>query len=162
MRVTVALPTLKTDIGPARFRRPAAADLALEEAGELLVEARQAAAAVEQVLLAAGPGRVRFRVDIEMQRIAWLAPGGPGGEFGAVGHDHFDGVVVGMGVGLHGVGTGLSVLRNLAALYRGRPGETSGRCVLERTLPGRSASGIVRPKRRAGGQKGIAAHEFHC
>src|SRR5580658_7897559 len=107
MRVTVALPTLKTDIGPARYRRPAAADLTLEEARELLVEARQAAAAVEQVLLAAGPGRVRFRVDIEMQRIARLAPGGPGGEFGAVGHDHFDGVVVGMAVGLHGVGTGV-------------------------------------------------------
>src|ERR1700676_2316508 len=125
MRVTVALPTLKTDIGPARSRRPAAADLSLEEARELLVEARQAAAAVEQVLLAAGPGRVRLRVDIEMQRIARLAPGGPGGELGAVGHDHFDGVVGGMGVGFHGVVTGLSVLRNLSALYRGDAAETS-------------------------------------
>src|ERR1700692_3224797 len=125
MRVTVALPTLKTDIGPARSRRLAAADLGLEEARELLVEARQAAAAVEQVLLAASPGRVRFRVDIEMQRIARLAPGGTGGELGAVGHDHFDGVVVGMGVGFHGVGTGLSVLRNLAALYRDDAAETS-------------------------------------
>src|SRR5580693_2712159 len=153
MRVTVALPTLKTDIGPARYRRPAAADLTLEEARELLVEARQAAAAVEQMLLPAGPGRVRFRVDIEMQRIAGLAPGGPGGEFGAVGHDHFDGVVVGMGVGFHGVGTGLSVLRNLAALYRGRPGETSGGCLLMCTLPGQSASGIVRPEAAAGRPK---------
>src|ERR1700676_2305893 len=125
MRVTVALPTLKTDIGPARSRRPGAADLAFEEARELLVEARQAAAAVEQVLLAAGPGRVRFWVDIQMQRIARLAPGGPGGELGAVGHDHFDGVVVGMGVGFHGAGTGLSVLRNLAALYRDDAAETS-------------------------------------
>src|SRR5580658_334761 len=127
MRVTVALPTLKTDIGPARYRRPAAADLTLEEARELLVEPRQAAAAVEQVLLAAGPGRVRFRVDVEMQRIARLAPGGPGGEFGAVGHDHFDGVVVGMGVGFHGFGTasGLFVLKDWAALYRDDAAETS-------------------------------------
>src|ERR1700688_3249076 len=118
MRVTVALPILKTDIGPVRYRRPAAAGLGLEEARELLVEARQAAAAVEQMLLAAGPGRVRFRVDIEMQRIARLAPGGPGGELGAVGHDHFDGVVVGMAVGFHGVGTAssISVLKNFAAL----------------------------------------------
>jgi len=102
MRVTMALPTLKTDIGLARYRQSCCGGLGLEEARELLVEARQTAAAVEQVLLAAGPGRVRFRVDIEMQRIARLAPGGPGGEFGAVGHDHFDGVVVGMGVGFHG------------------------------------------------------------
>jgi hypothetical protein len=36
-------------------------------------------------------------------------------------------VVVVMGVGFHGVGTapGLSVLKNSARLYRGRPGETS-------------------------------------
>src|SRR5580704_2660981 len=159
MRVTVALPTLKTDIGPARSRRLAAADLGLEEARELLIEARQAAAAVEQVLLAAGPGRVRFRVDIEMQRIARLAPGGPGGEFGAVGHDHFDGVVVGMEVGFHGVGTapGLSALLNLAALYRGRPGETSGRCVRRRTLPGQPANGIVRPQVATGGKRHCGA-----
>src|SRR5580658_615893 len=153
MRVTVALPTLKTDIGLAAIARPAVADLTLEEAREFLVEPRQAAAAVEQVLLAAGPGRVRFRVDVEMQRIARLAPGGPGGEFGAVGHDDFDGVVVGMGVGFHGVGTGLSVLKNLAALYRGRPGETSGRCVLKRTLPGQPTNGIVRPEVAAGRPK---------
>src|SRR5580692_5853728 len=151
MRVTVALPTLKTAIGRSAIAVPSPRDLALEEARELLVEARQAAAAVEQVLLTAGPGRVRLRVDVEVQRIARLAPGGPGGEFGAVGHDHFDGVVVGMGVGFHGVGTasGLCLLLNLAALYRGRPGETSGRCVLKRTLPGQPASGIVRPNAAA-------------
>src|SRR5580692_1705101 len=157
MRVTVALPTLKTAIGRSAIAVPSPRNLTLEEAREFLVETRQAAAAVEQVLLAAGPGRVRFRVDIEMQRIARLAPGGPGGEFGAVGHDHFDGVVVGMGVGFHGVGTGLSVLLNLAALYRGRPGETSGRCVLMRTLPGQPASGIVRPKAAAGGKRHCGA-----
>ena len=35
---------------------------------KLLLEARQPAAAVEQLLLAAGPGRVRLRVDVEAQR----------------------------------------------------------------------------------------------
>src|SRR4029077_12324171 len=122
MRVTVALPTLKTDIGPARYRARAPA-LRLEEAREFLLEPRQAAAAVDQMLLAAGPGRVRFRVDVEMQHIARLAPGGPGGEFGAVGHDHFDGVVVGLGVGFHGFivclaapAGALSSLENLAVL----------------------------------------------
>src|SRR5580700_12109517 len=161
MRVTVALPTLKTDIGPARSRRPAAADLGLEEARELLVQARQAAAAVEQVLLAAGPGRVRFRVDVEMQRIARLAPGGPGGEFGAVGHDHFDGVVIGMAVGFHGVGTGLSVLLNLPGLYRGRPGETSAACVACARCQG-SPQAALSGRKWPRAAKGVAAHELHC
>src|SRR5712672_1229315 len=66
----------------------------LEKAGELLLEARHAAAAIDQMLLAAGPGRVRLRVDVEMHDIAILAPGRAGGEFAAVGHDDLDGVVV--------------------------------------------------------------------
>ena len=77
--------------------------LFLEEAFEFLVEARQAAAAIQQLLLAAGPGRVRLRIDIEVQRIAGLAPGRPRGEFGAVGHEDFDGVVVGVDIGFHGL-----------------------------------------------------------
>ena len=68
---------------------------------ELLLEAREAAAAVEQMLLAAGPGRVRLRVDVELQLVARLAPGGAGGELGSVGHDDLDGVIVGMDVGFH-------------------------------------------------------------
>ena len=79
----------------------AACRLFLQKAGKLFLEARHTAAAVEQVLLAAGPGRMRFRVDIEMQRIAGLAPGGARGEFGAVGHDDLDGVIVGMGICFH-------------------------------------------------------------
>src|ERR1044071_1315021 len=71
------------------------------DAGELLLEARDAAAAVEQVLLAAGPGRVRLRVDVERERVALLAPGGAGGELAAVGHLDRDGVVIGMQIGLH-------------------------------------------------------------
>ena len=73
----------------------------LQEPRELLLEPRHAAAAVDQMLLAAGPGRVRLRIDIEMQRIARLAPGRARGELGTVGHEDLDGVVVGVGVGLH-------------------------------------------------------------
>src|SRR6185312_1115141 len=71
-------------------------DLGLQKAGEFLLEARHSAAAIEQVLLAAGPCRMRFWVDIEMQRVARLAPGRAGAEFGAVGHDDLHGVIVGM------------------------------------------------------------------
>src|SRR5262245_31051535 len=72
------------------------------EAGELLLEARDAPGAIHDLLLAASPGRMRLRIDVEAQRIALLAPGGSGGELGPVGHDDLDSVVVGMGVGLHG------------------------------------------------------------
>ena len=65
----------------------------------------QAAAAVEQLLLATGPGRVRLRVDVEMHDIALLAPGGAGGEFAAVGHHDLDGVVAGMDILLHRFGS---------------------------------------------------------
>src|SRR5690606_37164777 len=46
--------------------------LLLDEAAELVVEARDAAAAVHQMLVAAGPGRVRRRVDVQVQRGAFL------------------------------------------------------------------------------------------
>src|SRR5262249_53941360 len=84
------------------FRRPCAGLLLEAEAGELLLEAREPAAAVDQLLGAAGPGRVRLGVDVEVQRIALLAPGRAGGELGSVGHDDLDGVVIRVGVGLHG------------------------------------------------------------
>src|SRR5215813_14959090 len=62
-------------------------DLVLfQKARELLLEARDAAAAVHDLLGAAGPGRVRFRVDIEVQLVAGLAPGGAGLVLGSVGH----------------------------------------------------------------------------
>src|SRR5262250_2555352 len=56
----------------------------LEEAGKLLLEPGQPPAAVDQVLLATGPGRMRLRIDVEMQGVARLAPGGAGLELGAV------------------------------------------------------------------------------
>jgi hypothetical protein len=44
----------------------------LDEAGELLLEARHAATAVHQLLLTAGPGRMRLRIDVEVKRVAFL------------------------------------------------------------------------------------------
>src|SRR6266498_2754745 len=78
------------------FHSAGTGTLLLPQAAELLLEAREAPAAIHQVLLAAGPGRMRLRVDVEAQRVARLAPGGAGGEFGAVGHDDLDGVIVGV------------------------------------------------------------------
>ena len=48
--------------------------LAEREAAEALVEARDLAAGVEHLAAAAGPRRVRRRVDFEVQRVAFLAP----------------------------------------------------------------------------------------
>src|SRR5580704_17995159 len=95
-------------VRPLLKQRAAMQPLLLQETFEFLLEARQAATAVDQVLLTAGPGRMRLRVDVEMQRVARLAPGRPGRELGAVGHDHFDEVVVGMSVRFHGSLTALA------------------------------------------------------
>src|SRR5882724_7606702 len=84
-------------------RRAGALFLLEAEAGELLLEAGDPPGAIHELLLAAGPGRVRLRVDVETQRVTLLAPGGAGGELGSVRHDHLDGVVFGMSIGLHGV-----------------------------------------------------------
>src|SRR5690349_317929 len=73
------------------------------EALVALLELRQAAAAVKQRLLAAGPGRMRGRVDVEAQRVAFGTPGRAGLVFSAVGHDDLDRMVVGMGIGFHRV-----------------------------------------------------------
>src|SRR5262249_11008874 len=69
---------------------------------EFLLESREPPAAVDQLLLTAGPSRMRLRVDVEVQRVALLAPRAAGGELGAVGHHHLDGVIVRMQVGFHG------------------------------------------------------------
>src|SRR5262245_2939329 len=50
--------------------------LAERDSRELAVETRQASAAVDKLLAAAGPGRMRARVDVEVQLIAFFAPGG--------------------------------------------------------------------------------------
>src|SRR5215813_13040642 len=72
------------------------------DAGKLLLEPREPPAAIHQLLLTAGPSRMRLRVDVEVHGVAFLAPGAAGGEFGAVGHHHLDGVIVRMQVGFHG------------------------------------------------------------
>src|SRR5256885_11616928 len=77
------------------------ASLFLAQSAELLLEARETSATVEQVLLAAGPGRMRLRVDVEAQRVARLAPGRTGDELGSVGHDDLDGVIIRVNVGFH-------------------------------------------------------------
>ncbi|PAV92600.1 hypothetical protein WR25_12491 [Diploscapter pachys] len=72
-----------------------------ETATEALVEARDLAARVEQLTTATGPGGVRQRIDVELHRVAFLAPGGAGFEHGAVRHLDLDHVVVGVGIFLH-------------------------------------------------------------
>src|SRR6266481_4557469 len=74
------------------------------EAAEAFVEAGELAAGVEQLLLAACPGRVRLGVDLQPQRVARLAVGGAGLVRGAVRHQHGDLVVVGVDAFLHGPG----------------------------------------------------------
>src|SRR5580658_6633844 len=83
-------------------RRRAGNPLLLHEAAVLGREAADAAAAVEQGLIAAGPGRMRLRVDVQMQLGAVLAVGRTGLVLRAVGHHHGDRVIVRMDVFLHG------------------------------------------------------------
>src|SRR4029077_4511471 len=70
------------------------------EAGELLVELGDLAAAVDDPVLA-GPRRVRLRIDVEPQRVALLAVAGPRLELGPVGHDDVDLVILRMDARLH-------------------------------------------------------------
>src|SRR5687767_4343495 len=67
-----------------RCGRPRGSLLAEREAAEALVEARDLAALVEHPAMAAGPGGMYLRIDVELQRVAFLAPGGAGLEHGAV------------------------------------------------------------------------------
>src|SRR5262245_4314569 len=74
-----------------------------EEAFVFPLEAGEPAAAVDKVLAAARPGRVRLRIDVELQRLAFRPVGRIGDELGAVGHHHLDAVIVGVDVPFHGV-----------------------------------------------------------
>ena len=69
------------------------------QTAEALVEARDLAARIKQLLVAAGPGRMHLRIDVEVQRVAFLAPGRSGLELGAVGHFDVDHVVIGVSAG---------------------------------------------------------------
>src|SRR5262244_2537900 len=71
------------------------------ETREPLLEPRQAAAAIDQLLRAAGPRRMRLRVDVKTHGVARLAPGRTRNELGAVGHDDLDRVIARMNVRFH-------------------------------------------------------------
>src|ERR1700733_7338650 len=72
------------------------------EALEALVEARQLATGVENTAGAAGPRRMGPRVDVEANRVAFLAVGATGLEAAPIGQHHVNGVIVGMDFFLHG------------------------------------------------------------
>src|SRR5438105_11803255 len=78
----------------------------LEEARKLLLEPRHAAAAVEHLLGAAGPGRVRLGIDVEVQLVAFLAPGGTGLILRTVGHDDRNRMIILVNFGFHGISFG--------------------------------------------------------
>src|SRR5438105_14740637 len=61
---------------------------------EALVETGELAAAVEQAVLPAGPRGMRFRVDVEAQRVARLAVGRTGLVGAPVGHHDRDFVII--------------------------------------------------------------------
>src|SRR5262245_28535305 len=84
----------------ARARSPS---ILLEKARKLLLEARHTAAAVEDLLRAAGPGRVRPGIDIEVQLVAFLAPGGAGLVLGPVGHHDRNHMIIRVNFGFHGI-----------------------------------------------------------
>src|SRR3546814_9957313 len=58
------------------------------EPAEALVEARDLPARIDEALVAAGPCRMRRRIDVERHRVALFAPGGTRLEQRAVGHLH--------------------------------------------------------------------------
>src|SRR6201988_3428016 len=87
----------------ARRRWLKSRSILLEEAGKLLLEPGDAAAAVHQLLGAAGPGRVRLGIDIEVQLVAFLAPGGARLVLGAVGHDDCNRMIIRVNFGFHGI-----------------------------------------------------------
>jgi len=76
--------------------------LAGADRSKLTVELGNLTAGVDHTLHA-GPGRVRFRVDIETQCLAGLAHAGHGFEFRTIGHDDVDLVIVRMNIRFHRV-----------------------------------------------------------
>src|SRR5271166_2583021 len=83
-----------------------------------------------------------------MHDIAFLAPGGAGYEFAAVGHYHLDGVVVRMDIGLHSVGSCGAHAKQLAGmgwiwrgLYRRESAPASGANLTALAAPGHKSPG---------------------
>ena len=85
------------------------------------------------------------RIDVELQRVAFLAPRRAGLEGRTVGHLHGDGVVVGVGIVFHRL---ISLKWRWFPTSRGNVGRTYGRG-LRLTRPGRRSSHV--PGSRSGG-----------
>ncbi len=92
-------PTLEK--GPRLTAQRPSALLTRTNAGEALVKLRNLAARINDALLT-GPGRVRLRVNVQANGIAWLAVAGTALVLGPVGHDDVDLMITGMDIGLHG------------------------------------------------------------
>src|SRR6478609_1845432 len=101
---TVAPQNKNAPGSPGACSSPAsrAGSILFEKARKLLLEARDATAAIHQLRVAAGPGRVRLGVDVEVQRVAFLAPGGAGQVLGSVGHHDLNRMIVRVNFGFHG------------------------------------------------------------
>jgi hypothetical protein len=110
-----------------RQRRRIGRGALLHQAGELLLEARDAAAAIEDLLLTAGPGRVRLGVDVEVQRVAFLALGRAGQEFGPVGHDDLNRMIIRVNFGFHG--KILNARKKRSQSFSGLSGTNLGRSI---------------------------------
>lgn len=76
--------------------------LAEAHVAEARSEARQATAAINQMLRAPCPGRMSLGVNVEVQFRAFAPIGRASHVFGPIGHDHFDEVIRGVNVGFHG------------------------------------------------------------
>src|SRR5262245_1528143 len=87
---------------------------------------------------------MRLGIDVEIERVAFLAPGRAGLEFAAVSHDHIDHVVFRMNVLFHGVNS----LEARALAPENCKFKGFGRRLYRRGLP--LASAAAWPLHRAG------------
>src|SRR6185295_10983278 len=101
---------------------------------ELLLEAGEAAAAIDQVAIATGPSWVRLGVDVEGEGVTFFAIGGVSLKLGSVRHRHFDTMVVRMKIVLllhqppHGAAAAaMPAKRVLPCTGMGAPGQAAGR-----------------------------------
>src|SRR3546814_12926517 len=71
------------------------------ESAKTFVETGHLTTSIQQTLIAAGPGRMRGRINIQCHRVAFLSPGGASLERRAIGPLDRDGVKTGMGLLLY-------------------------------------------------------------
>lgn len=96
----------------------------LQEAFELSLELADASAAVHDLLVASGPGRMRLRIDVELQLLPFLPIGGKGLKLRAVGHHNRNLVIIGVNIFFHSVSLSCADVRlvfcDLLLLYKTR------------------------------------------